>query len=62
MANILETRKETVTLVTPHSELKLELTPDNVSAGVEIEEKLICELIIRHREFVREQQRMNVEV
>ena len=49
VANLLETRKTTVTMVAVDSEEKLELTQEEMSEGVEIEEAVVNSLVIKHQ-------------
>jgi len=49
VANLLETRKTTVTMVAVDSEEKLELTQEEMSKGVEIEEAVVNSLVIKHQ-------------
>ena len=49
VANLLETRKTTVTMVAEDSEEKLELTQEEMSKGVEIEEAVVNSLVIKHQ-------------
>ena len=51
VANLLETRKTTVTMVTVDSEEKLELTEDEMSKGIEIEESIVNSLVVKHQSF-----------
>ena len=51
VANLLETRKTTVILVTVNSEMRLDLSQSHVEKGIEIEEKIADELAARHKMF-----------
>ncbi|TPX69655.1 phosphopantothenate---cysteine ligase (CTP) [Spizellomyces sp. 'palustris'] len=52
IGNILTTRKKVVTFVTTKEDTKLELTDEELRSGVEIEERIIPELIRRHEEWI----------
>ena len=47
VANRLDTRKTSVTLVTVDSEEKVQLTQDEVAKGIEIEEKIVNTIVAR---------------
>ena len=49
VANRLDTRKTSVTLVTVDSEEKVQLTQDEVAKGTEIEEKIANTVVARHK-------------
>ena len=53
VANLLQTRKTEVVVVSEDSEEKLELTRGEIGAGVEIEEKIVAAVALRHDEFLR---------
>ena len=52
MANILDTRATTVTLVTREAEQVLECTAEERARGRELEEKIIQNLVRMHRTFM----------
>ena len=52
MANVLDTRASTVTLVTRESERVLECTAEERARGSELEEKIVQELVRMHRTFI----------
>ncbi|KAI8495714.1 hypothetical protein Bbelb_266860 [Branchiostoma belcheri] len=54
IANILETRKKTVTIVTRQEEQVLLMSDSELEAGMEIEEKIIADLVKRHEKFCQE--------
>ena len=47
--NRLDTRKTTVTLVTVDSEKKVQLTQDEVAEGIEIEERIVNAVVVKHK-------------
>ena len=49
VANRLDTRKTSVTLVTVDSEEKVQLTQDEVAKGIEIEEKIVNTIVTKHK-------------
>ena len=48
VANILETRKQVVVIVTRDSEEEIRMTEEQLSSGLEIEEPLIKKLLQYH--------------
>ncbi|XP_006839705.1 PREDICTED: phosphopantothenate--cysteine ligase [Chrysochloris asiatica] len=54
VANILETRRSFVVIVTKDSETKLMLSEEEVEKGIEIEEKIVGNLQSRHTAFIRD--------
>ena len=48
IANILQTRRKTVVLVTPFDEVPIWMSDQELEIGKEIEEKIIIELTRRH--------------
>ena len=48
IANILQTRRKTVVLVTPFDEVPIWMSDQELEIGKEIEEKIIIELARRH--------------
>ncbi|RGB29843.1 DNA/pantothenate metabolism flavo protein [Rhizophagus diaphanus] len=53
IGNLLTTRKLEVTFITKDSELKIQLSEEEVNNDVEIESKIIPELVKRHDEWVK---------
>lgn len=51
VANVLDTRASTVTLVTRESERVLECTAEERARGRELEEEIVQELVRMHRTF-----------
>ena len=51
VANLLETRRVMVTMVAADSEEKLQLTQEDVTQGLEIEERIVKQLVARHLTF-----------
>ncbi|XP_064643957.1 phosphopantothenate--cysteine ligase-like [Lineus longissimus] len=51
IANILETRKEEVVIVTKDTEEKIKLSQEQMARGVEIEEPIVKRLKILHQQF-----------
>ena len=49
VANRLDTRKTSVTLVTMDSEEKVQLTQDEVAKEIEIEERIAITVVARHK-------------
>ena len=49
VANRLDTRKTSITLVTVDSEEKVQLTQNEVAKGIEIEEKIVNTIVARHK-------------
>ena len=49
VANRLDMRKTSVTLVTMDSEEKVQLTQGNVAIGIEIEERIVNSVVARHK-------------
>lgn len=49
VANRLDTRKTTVTLVTVDWEEKVQLTQDEVAEGIEIEERIVNAVVAKHK-------------
>lgn len=52
IGNILTTRKLEVTFITKDSDLKIQLSEEEVNNDVEIESKIIPELVKRHDEWI----------
>merc|ERR1711931_114136 len=52
IANILQTRRKTVVLVTPYGEVPIRMSGQELKIGKEIEEKIIIELTRRHLAFI----------
>ncbi|XP_073512907.1 phosphopantothenate--cysteine ligase isoform X2 [Phyllobates terribilis] len=53
VANILDTRRAYVVVVTSTEETKLSVSDEEDSSGVEIEEKIINDLTLRHTQFMK---------
>lgn len=51
IANVLQTRRNRVVLVTPTASDEIILTKEQAHAGLEIEEPIVSEVIKRHEEF-----------
>lgn len=49
---MLKTRKETVTLITQHSQKVLSLTKDELERDIEIESLIIPELVQIHQNWI----------
>ena len=56
IANILQTRRKTVVIVTPYDESAIWMAENELEAGKEIEEKIVEELSRRHLQFIGESQ------
>ncbi|KAF6345381.1 phosphopantothenoylcysteine synthetase [Rhinolophus ferrumequinum] len=54
VANILESRRSFVVIVTKDSETKLLLSEEEVEKGIEIEEKIVVHLQSRHTAFIQD--------
>jgi phosphopantothenate-cysteine ligase len=52
IANILHTRKRRVVLVMPTSSSEIVLSPEEMEAGIEIESKIVSDLVERHDLFI----------
>jgi len=52
ICNLLTTRKLEVTFITKDSELKIQLSEKEVNSEVEIESKIVPELVKRHDEWI----------
>lgn len=52
VANVLDTRRAYVVIVTGTEETKLSVSDEEDSSGVEIEEKIIKDLTLRHTQFM----------
>ncbi|XP_053136635.1 phosphopantothenate--cysteine ligase isoform X3 [Hemicordylus capensis] len=52
IANVLDSRRTSVIVVTKESETQLSLSEDEVARGVEIEEKIVSHLESRHTAFM----------
>ncbi|KYO30031.1 phosphopantothenate--cysteine ligase [Alligator mississippiensis] len=55
IANILESRRTSVIVVTKDSQTKLSLSDEEVAQGVEIEEKIVNHLQAQHTAFIEKQ-------
>lgn len=56
IANILQTRKNRVVLVSPTASHEILLSKDQAHSGLEIEEPIVSEVVRRHEEFQLEKQ------
>lgn len=56
IANILQTRRHRVVIVSPTSSQEISLTKDQVHSGLEIEEPIVSEIVARHEEFLTSQE------
>lgn len=54
IANVLETRKQTVVIVTNENNKTISLTNEQLLDGVEIEEHIVPELLVRHQQMMAE--------
>lgn len=54
IANILQTRKLRVVLVMPATSSEIVLSPEEIEAGIEIESKIVSDLVERHDLFIEE--------
>jgi len=52
IANILQTRKKTVILITPDDEVPIWMGDQELEYGKEIEEKIVSELYRRHLQMI----------
>ncbi|XP_053256354.1 phosphopantothenate--cysteine ligase isoform X2 [Podarcis raffonei] len=52
VANVLDSRRTSVIVVTKDSETQLSLSDDEVAQGMEIEEKIVSYLESQHRAFM----------
>lgn len=51
IANMLETRRKQVVLVSPTTSTEINLTNEQVRSGLEIEQVIVEEICIRHQEY-----------
>jgi phosphopantothenate-cysteine ligase len=56
IANILQTRRHRVVIVSPTSSHEISLTKDQVHSGLEIEEPIVTEVVAHHDEFQTNQE------
>uniref|UniRef100_A0A6J0SSV6 Phosphopantothenate--cysteine ligase isoform X1 n=2 Tax=Pogona vitticeps TaxID=103695 RepID=A0A6J0SSV6_9SAUR len=54
IANLLESRRTSVIVVTRDLETRLSLSEDEIAQGLEIEEKIVSHLESRHRDFIQQ--------
>ena len=54
VANILDSRRSSVVIITKDSETKLLLSEEEVEKGIEIEEKIVDDLQSRHTAFIHD--------
>lgn len=52
IANILQTRRNQVIFVTPEKSFTIDLSPEELNNGVEIEESIVKNVIINHEEHI----------
>ncbi|XP_070615084.1 phosphopantothenate--cysteine ligase isoform X2 [Erythrolamprus reginae] len=52
VANALESRRTSVILVTKHSETPLSISQEEIAQGIEIEDKIVSQLIAQHTAFM----------
>ena len=52
IANILQTRRKTVVIITPYDEYAIWMAESELETGKEIEEKIVEELSRRHLQFI----------
>ena len=57
VANILDSRRSSVVIITKDSETKLLLSEEEVEKGIEIEEKIVDDLQSRHTAFIHDKNR-----
>lgn len=55
VANVLDSRRGYVVVVTPSTQAELILTEEDVKNGVEIEERIVSNLTSAHNEFITQQ-------
>lgn len=53
IANILHTRRHQVIFVTPEKSFSVNLSPEELNSGVEIEESIVKNVIMHHEEHIR---------
>ncbi|XP_034143431.1 phosphopantothenate--cysteine ligase [Esox lucius] len=56
VANILDTRRGYVVVVTPDTQVELVLTDEEASRGVEIEDRIVSNLSVAHSQFIAQNQ------
>ncbi|RIA92839.1 DNA/pantothenate metabolism flavo protein [Glomus cerebriforme] len=59
IGNLLTTRKQEVTFITKDSEPKMQLTEEEINNNIEIESKIVPELVKRHDEWIKNAQKEN---
>jgi phosphopantothenate-cysteine ligase len=52
IGNILQTRKQRVVLVMPNTTHEIQLSSEEMEAGIEIESKIVADLAERHHSFM----------
>ena len=57
IANILNTRKNKVTVVTMYSYYDITVTKDEISKGVEIESKIVPDVVNKHEEYITQKKK-----
>lgn len=53
IGNILQTRKQRVVLVMPDTTNEIQLSSEEMKAGIEIESKIVADLVERHKLFMK---------
>jgi phosphopantothenate-cysteine ligase len=53
IGNILQTRKQRVMLVMPDTSNEIQLSSEEMEAGIEIESKIVANLAERHKLFMK---------
>jgi phosphopantothenate-cysteine ligase len=56
IANILQTRKHRVVIVTPTTSQEILLSKEQVHSGLEIEEPLVSDVVSRHEDYLKTEQ------
>lgn len=60
VANMLETRKMIVSLISPHDCEIVELSVEDEKKGVEIEKMIVEKLVVRHRKWIADVESKNI--
>lgn len=53
IGNVLQTRKQRVVLVMPNTTNEIQLSSEEIEAGLEIESKIVADLAERHNLFMK---------
>jgi phosphopantothenate-cysteine ligase len=53
IGNVLQTRKQRVVLVMPNATNEIQLSSEEMEAGIEIESKIVANLTERHNLFMK---------